>query len=252
MNEKDENFLARWSKRKLSGKTAETIDDSKEIENLSEDESPANYGEIADENIDDEITDEELLAEYELTHPEEINDPEKLDDFFSRPVPDRLKQLAMRRMWRINPLFRFADEMVEYGEDYTDAATVVPDLKTAYQVGKGYFDKLFLEKNEDNEADDAGETEISAEDPEGQIFEEDENKNAGEAGESSKKEENKVQREALESIENSKKTDKNFEKDNGEKLKAIDDIAGENSDSDEFGKEKPLRARNMVFRKPSN
>ena len=60
MNEKDENFLARWSKRKLSGKTAETIDDSKEIENLSEDESPANYGEIADENIDDEITDEEF------------------------------------------------------------------------------------------------------------------------------------------------------------------------------------------------
>ena len=55
----------------------------------------------------------------------------------------------MRRMWRINP-FRFADEMVEYGEDYTDAATVVPDMKTAYQVGKGYFDKLFS-KNDDNE-----------------------------------------------------------------------------------------------------
>ena len=187
MNEKDENFLARWSKRKLSGKTAETIDESKEIENLSEDESPANYDGIADENIDDEITDEELLAEYELTHPEKINDPDKLDDFFSRPVPDRLKQLAMRRMWRINPLFRFADEMVEYGEDYTDAATVVPDLKTAYQVGKGYFDKLFLEKNDDNEADDSGETEISAEDPEGQIFEEDENKDAVEAGESRRK-----------------------------------------------------------------
>ena len=30
MNEKDENFLARWSKRKLSGKTAATIDESKE------------------------------------------------------------------------------------------------------------------------------------------------------------------------------------------------------------------------------
>ena len=146
MNEKDENFLARWSKRKLSGKTVEPIDDSKEIEKFSQDNSTANYDSIADENSDDEITDEELLAEYELTHPEEINDPEKLDDFFSRPVPDRLKQLAMRRMWRINPLFRFADEMVEYGEDYTDAATVVPDMKTAYQVGKGYFDKLFRKR----------------------------------------------------------------------------------------------------------
>ena len=56
-------------KAEAFGKTAETIDESKEIENLSEDESPANYGGIADENIDDEITDEELLAEYELTHP---------------------------------------------------------------------------------------------------------------------------------------------------------------------------------------
>ena len=252
MNEKDENFLARWSKRKLSGKTVETIDESKDIENLSEDESPANYDGIADENIDDEITDEELLAEYELTHPEKINDPDKLDDFFSRPVPDRLKQLAMRRMWRINPLFRFADEMVEYGEDYTDAATVVPDLKTAYQVGKGYLDKLFLEKNDDNEVDDAGETEISAEDPEGQIFEEDENKDAVEAGESHKKEENKVKQEALESHENSKKTDKNSKKDNGEKLKAIENMASRDSDSDEIVKEKPLKAKNMVFRKPSN
>ena len=60
--------------------------------------------------------------------------------------------------------------MVEYGEDYTDAATVVPDMKTAYQVGKGYFDKLFLEKDDDNEVDDPGETEISAEDPEGRFL----------------------------------------------------------------------------------
>ena len=252
MNEKDENFLARWSKRKLSGKTAETIDESKEIENFSEDDSPANYDGIADENIDDEVTDEELLAEYELTHPEEINDPEKLDDFFSRPVPDRLKQLAMRRMWRINPLFRFADEMVEYGEDYTDAATVVPDMKTAYQVGKGYFDKLFLEKNDDIKADDPGETEISAEDPEGQILEEDESKDAGELGESPKKEENNVKQEALQSHENSKKTDKNSEKDNDEEIKAIEKISGENIDSNEITKEKPLRAKKMVFRKPSS
>ena len=252
MNEKDENFLARWSKRKLSGKTAETIDDSKEIENFSQDNSTANYDSIADENSDDEITDEELLAEYELTHPEEINDPEKLDDFFSRPVPDRLKQLAMRRMWRINPLFRFADEMVEYGEDYTDAATVVPDMKTAYQVGKGYFDKLFLEKDDDNESDDPGETEISAEDPEGEIFEENENKDAFEAGESSKEDENKVKQEFLDPYENSKQTDKNSEKDNGDKLKAIENMAGRNSDSDEIVKEKPFRAKNMVFRKPSN
>ena len=85
-------------------------------------------------------------------HPDKCETPEQLDGYFSRPLPDRIRQLAMRRLWRINPLFRFADEMVEYGEDYTDAATVIPDMKTAYQVGKGYFDKLFLDKDEDSEA----------------------------------------------------------------------------------------------------
>ena len=58
-------------------------------------------------------------------------------------LPDRLRQMALRRMWRLNPLFRFADEMVEYGENYTDAATVIDGMTTAYQVGKGYLQKAF-------------------------------------------------------------------------------------------------------------
>ena len=51
--------------------------------------------------------------------------------------------MALRRMWRLNPMFRFADEMVEYGENYTDAATVIDGMTTAYQVGKGYLQKAF-------------------------------------------------------------------------------------------------------------
>ena len=97
-------FLLVGQSGSFPGKPQKRLTHPKETENFSEDESTAIYDGIADENIDDEVTDEELLAEYELTHPEEINDPDKLDDFFSRPVPDRLKQLAMRRMWRINPL----------------------------------------------------------------------------------------------------------------------------------------------------
>jgi hypothetical protein len=33
--------------------------------------------------------------------------------------------------------------MVEYGENYTDAATVIDGMQTAYQVGKGYLQKAF-------------------------------------------------------------------------------------------------------------
>ena len=46
--------------------------------------------------------------------------------------------MALRRLWRLNPLFGVVDDMVEYGEDYTDAATVIEGMKTAYTVGKGY------------------------------------------------------------------------------------------------------------------
>ena len=86
-------------------------------------------------------------------------------------MPERLRRLALRRVWRLNPLFRFADEMVEYGEDYTDAATVVEGMQTAYQVGKGYLkkanealegDSVDDEAGEDDNPDEASETDSSS------------------------------------------------------------------------------------------
>jgi len=157
-DDQDGGFLQRWSKRKAAIKNEnpaladdESLDDQNQA--LAAEEKP----EASLEAAEDDLTDEDLCAKYELTHPDQCDDPEQLDDFFNRPLPDRLKQLAMRRMWRLNPLFRFADEMVEYGENYTDAATVLPDMQSAYKVGKGYFDKLMAEKAEaeDAVADDA-------------------------------------------------------------------------------------------------
>ncbi|MEL0304245.1 MAG: DUF3306 domain-containing protein, partial [Rhodobiaceae bacterium] len=85
------------------------------------------------------LSDEELLAKYGVDDPEAIEDEDKLDSLLQGQFPDRIRQMALRRMWRLNPLFRFADEMVEYGENYTDAATVIDGMQTAYQVGKGYL-----------------------------------------------------------------------------------------------------------------
>jgi hypothetical protein len=152
-DDQDGGFLQRWSKRKAAVKNEnpaladdESLDDQNQA--LAAEEKP----EASLEAAEDDLTDEDLCAKYELTHPDQCDDPEQLDDFFNRPLPDRLKQLAMRRMWRLNPLFRFADEMVEYGENYTDAATVLPDMQSAYKVGKGYFDKLMAEKAEAEDA----------------------------------------------------------------------------------------------------
>ena len=63
-------------------------------------------------------------------------------------LPDRLKQLALRRLWKAVPIYGEVSELVEYGEDFTDAATVVDGLQTAYIVGKGYADKV-IEKTDE-------------------------------------------------------------------------------------------------------
>ncbi len=84
-----------------------------------------------------EKTDAELLVELELSDPDTM---ETGDDFaaFMRPaVPDHLRRRALRRLWRTNPVLANLDGLVDHGEDYSDAATVLPDMKTAYQVGSG-------------------------------------------------------------------------------------------------------------------
>lgn len=104
------------------------------------------------------LSDEELLAKYGVDDPEVIEDEDKLDSLLQGQFPDRIRQMALRRMWRLNPLFRFADEMVEYGENYTDAATVIDGMQTAYQVGKGYLQKAFDAVEGDGEDVPGGET----------------------------------------------------------------------------------------------
>ena len=115
-------------------------------ETLEEEQAAANApapDPTAESEEDAALDDGQLLQKYGLTNPEEIEDEAGLEAFMENGLPDRLRQMALRRMWRLNPMFRFADEMVEYGENYTDAATVIDGMTTAYQVGKGYLQKAF-------------------------------------------------------------------------------------------------------------
>jgi hypothetical protein len=83
------------------------------------------------------LPDEEILAKYDLPEPEALESPEAVKEFLSHGLPQRLKTRALRRLWRLNPVLANLDGLVDYDEDFTDAATVVENLQTAYQVGKG-------------------------------------------------------------------------------------------------------------------
>ena len=145
--EDEGGFLSRWSTRKSQIAKGEDVPD----------EVPSS--EIADDVIEDEedaaLTDAELLKKYDLPDPEAVTEESGLEQFLNgKGLPGRVRQMALRRLWRLNPLFGVVDDMVEYGEDYTDAATVIEDMKTAYTVGKGYAKEVV--EPEGTEANEVG------------------------------------------------------------------------------------------------
>lgn len=96
----------------------------------------------------EERPDEELLAEANLPDPDTLETPEAVQEFLRSELPQRLKTRALRKLWRMNPVLANLDGLVDYGEDYTDAATVIENIQTVYQVGKGMM-TAFVEEDED-------------------------------------------------------------------------------------------------------
>lgn len=58
--------------------------------------------------------------------------------FMASTVPAQLRNLALRKLWRSNPVLANLDGLIDYGDDFTDAGTVVANMQTAYQAGRGY------------------------------------------------------------------------------------------------------------------
>ncbi len=116
-----------WSHRKAAVAT-EALEDKKQAEQAAKE---------AGQKALEEKSDEELLSELNLPDPNTLQAGDDFKAFLQANVPDRLKKVALRKLWSTNPVLANLDGLVEYGEDYTDAATVVEQLISSYQVGKG-------------------------------------------------------------------------------------------------------------------
>ena len=110
-----------------------------------------------------ERSDEEILAELDLPEPEALESAEAVRTFLKSAVPQRLKTRALRRLWRLNPVLANLDGLVEYGEDYTDAATVIENIQTAYQVGKGMLARFEELAEADSGTEDVAAGAVSSE-----------------------------------------------------------------------------------------
>jgi len=156
-NDKPESLIDRLNRRRArvaAESRGEVLPPIGEPEDPNQEQAAGTAEASPESDAEDALSEAELLEKYDLPDPETIEDEAGLDRFFQGDMPERLRRMALRRVWRLNPLFRFADEMVEYGEDYTDAATVVDGLQTAYQVGKGYLQKA-KDKLDEMSGDDA-------------------------------------------------------------------------------------------------
>ena len=133
MSRETDGFLGRWSARKQAARepVAEEV-----LEPAAEPED------------DPEKTDAEILEELGLKDPDEMGEGDDFSGFMSGASPERLRNRALRKLWLTNPVLANLDELVDYGEDFTDAATVVENLQTAYRVGKGFLRREEIEAAE--------------------------------------------------------------------------------------------------------
>lgn len=128
--EQDGGFLRRWSQRKRRAEEEQAAPEPGEAEAVAE----------ADEQGETDPQEQQRLIDS-LPDIETLTDQSDLSAFMQRNVPDELRNRALRKMWRSNPIYACVDGLNDYDLDYTDAAMVVENLKTSYQVGRGFARK---------------------------------------------------------------------------------------------------------------
>ncbi len=89
-----------------------------------------------------EKTDAELLEDLGLPDPDTLKPGDDFAAFMQKQVPERLRRRALRRLWTSNPVLANLDGLLDYNDDFTDAATVLPDMRTAYEVGRGMYEHV--------------------------------------------------------------------------------------------------------------
>ena len=143
----DDSFLARWSRRKQVRPEA---DDGRAQERSAREEAPA---ERSDADPTAAPSEQEIVSR--LPDIDSMDDSSDFTVFLQKGVPEALRRQALKKLWRVNPLFAHLDGLNDYDEDFTAVGLGVEGLKTAYKVGKGYL-------SDDEPADPAGDPGVSA------------------------------------------------------------------------------------------
>lgn len=209
MADRDNDFLARWSRRKAEARRG-LHRKEEDAEAAPAPEQPAGSGESAagDENraarearaepgatpAADEGAGAESegdAAQYEDFDFDSLDYNSDYTRFMEKGVPEVVRRRALRMLWQSDPVLANIDGLNDYDEDFTDAAMAVKGvLKSAYRPGKGYATdeevaeqekQRLAERDDEAQEPDAegGETAQDRDDGEAVSDEDDEKEDAG-------------------------------------------------------------------------
>lgn len=128
----DKGFLQRWSNRKADARDGIDVDEAEGI------------GVVAVDTPEEEPVAQ--LAAEDLPDVEAMDADSDYTMFLGENVPQDLAKMALRKLWRSDPLLANIDGLNDYDEDFSKAGMVTEAVKTAYKVGKG-----FLTEEDENE-----------------------------------------------------------------------------------------------------
>ena len=137
----DNSIASRWSRRK------QAVKDEALAEEVQEPEEALEEPEV-------EKTEAEVLTEFNLKDPDDMEAGDDFSGFMNSGIPQGLRNRALRKLWLSNPALANLDELLEYGEDFSAKGDIVETITTAYKVGKGFVQDL-AEKDEDSPESDA-------------------------------------------------------------------------------------------------
>jgi Protein of unknown function (DUF3306) len=132
MAERDETFLARWSRRKQAARAAER-------EQEPQHSAPERPTRAADANAPERP--DAAVRTPALPDPSTLDASSDFSVFLGKDVPIETQRAALRRLWRLDPIYNRMDGLDDYCADFTDQATVVKGLRTAYRVGRGILER---------------------------------------------------------------------------------------------------------------
>jgi hypothetical protein len=179
----DDGFLGRWSRRKRGEARPDTTSETAP-ETAPPAAAPAPpsggrsgpppaparpLGETPPPEESQDSGDPEVVAK--LPDLDSLDEDTDFTVFLQDGVPEALRRQALRRLWRLNPVFANLDGLNDYDENYSALGMVAENIKTLYQAGKGYLgddedeteaEATIADRTENGGGDETGNTDSEA------------------------------------------------------------------------------------------